>query len=110
MAEQPGAMPEIGPSPDFAANVSQPFNERSSLNQAWLGYPVRVQLGLVPPSEALPALKLRQTSCYSGTYGLYVEGGPGCDPGTYTGHTQQAYTLNTGVMAVGLGNYGQLGP
>jgi hypothetical protein len=39
-----------------------------------------------------------------------VEGGPGCDPGTYTGHTQQAYTLNTGVMAVGLGNYGQLGP
>jgi len=66
--------------------------------------------GLVPPSEALPALKLRQTSCYSGTYGMYVEGAPGCDPGTYTGHTQQAYTLNTGVMAVGLGNYGQLGP
>ena len=60
------------------------------------------QPGLVPPSEALPALKLRETSCYSGTYGLYVEGGPGCDPGTYTGHTQQAYTLNTGVMAVGL--------
>jgi hypothetical protein len=39
-----------------------------------------------------------------------VEGGPGCDSGTYTGHTQQAYTLNTGVMAVGLGNYGLLGP
>jgi len=68
------------------------------------------QPGLVPPSEALPALKLRETSCYSGTYGLYVEGGPGCDPGTYTGHTEQAYTLNTGVMAVGLGNYGLLGP
>ena len=67
------------------------------------------QPGLVPPSEALPALKLRETSCYSGTYGLYVEGGPGCDPGPYTGHTQQAYTLNTGVMAVGLGNYGLLG-
>ena len=59
--------------------------------------------GLAPPSEALPALKLRETSCYSGTYGMYVEGGPGCDPGTYTGHTQQAYTLNTGVMAVGPG-------
>ena len=65
------------------------------------------QPGLVPSSEALPALKLRQTSCYSGTYGMYVEGGPGCDPGTYTGHTQQAYTLNTGVMAVGLGNVSQ---
>jgi hypothetical protein len=41
---------------------------------------------------------------------LYVEGGPGCDPGTYQGKSQQAYTLNTGVMAVGLGNYGLLGP
>ena len=41
---------------------------------------------------------------------MYVEGGPGCDPGTYQGHVQQAYTLNTGVMAVGLGNYGLLGP
>jgi hypothetical protein len=39
-----------------------------------------------------------------------VEGGPGCDSGTYQGKTQQAYTLNTGVMAVGLGNYGLLGP
>ena len=36
-------------------------------------------------------------------YGMYVEGGPGCDPGTYQGKTQQAYTLNTGVMAVGPG-------
>src|SRR5438128_10625819 len=41
---------------------------------------------------------------------MYVEGGPGCDPGTYTGKNQQAYTLNTGVMAVALGNYGLLGP
>jgi hypothetical protein len=42
---------------------------------------------------------------------MYVQGGPGCDPGTYPGdHVQQAYTLNTGVMAVGLGNYGLLGP
>src|SRR5205814_9650413 len=49
-------------------------------------------------------------SCYSGTYGMYVEGGPTCDSGTYTGHAQVAYTLNTAVMAVGLGNYGLLGP
>ncbi|GLV54625.1 hypothetical protein KDH_14720 [Dictyobacter sp. S3.2.2.5] len=34
VAEQPGAMPEIGPSPDFTANIDQPFNERSSLEQA----------------------------------------------------------------------------
>jgi hypothetical protein len=35
IAEQPGAMPEIGPSPDFIVNIDHPFNERSSLNQAW---------------------------------------------------------------------------
>src|SRR5947209_18167049 len=42
---------------------------------------------------------------------MYGEGAPGCDPGTYTmTKAQVAYTLNTGVMAVGLGNYGLLGP
>ena len=104
--------------PQFADSLAD--NGTTQLMQRWWTgvTPMEAQLypdgvpqpGLVPPSEALPALKLRQTSCYSGTYGMYVEGGPGCDPGTYTGHTQQAYTLNTGVMAVGLGNYGQLGP
>jgi len=110
-----GRMPGI---PQFADSLADPDNTQL-MQRWWTGVtPMEAQLypdgvpqpGLVPPSEALPALKLRQTSCYSGTYGLYVEGGPGCDPGTYTGHTQQAYTLNTGVMAVGLGNYGQLGP
>ena len=46
-------MPEIGPSPDFDANVSQPFNERSSLEQAWGTYGVlwpvvHQQLGVDP--------------------------------------------------------------
>jgi hypothetical protein len=104
--------------PQFADSLTD-SGKTQLMQRWWTGVtPMEAQLypdgvpqpGLVPPSEALPALKLRQTSCYSGTYGMYVEGGPGCDPGTYTGHTQQAYTLNTGVMAVGLGNYGQLGP
>ncbi len=108
-------MPSI---PQFADSLNDPSNSQN-MQRWWTGvtpmeallYPDGVpQPGLVPPSEAVPALKLRETSCYSGTYGMYVEGGPGCDPGTYTGHTQQAYTLNTGVMAVGLGNYGLLGP
>jgi hypothetical protein len=108
-------MPSI---PQFADSLADPANTQL-MQRWWTGVtPMEAQLypdgvpqpGLVPPSEALPALKLRETSCYSGTYGLYVEGGPGCDPGTYTGKTQQAYTLNTGVMAVGLGNYGLLGP
>src|SRR5437763_7982655 len=69
------------------------------------------QPGLAPSADALKALKLRETSCYSGQYGMYVEGAPGCDPGTYTKtKAQVAYTLNTGVMAVGLGNYGLFGP
>src|SRR2546425_11406185 len=41
---------------------------------------------------------------------MYIEGGPCFDPGTYTGRALVAYSLNTGVMAVGLGNYGLLGP
>ncbi len=103
--------------PQFADSLSDPANT-PLMQRWWTGvtpmeaelYPHGVpQPGLVPPSEASPALALRQTSCYSGTYGLYVEGAPGCDPGTYQGKTQQAYTLNTGVMAVGLGNYGLLG-
>src|SRR6266516_783497 len=104
--------------PQFADSLTD-AGKTQLMQRWWTGVtPMEAQLypdgvpqpGLVPPSEALPALKLRETSCYSGTYGLYVEGGPGCDPGTYAGHTQQAYTLNTGVMAVGLGNYGLLGP
>jgi hypothetical protein len=107
-------MPAI---PQFADSLADPANTQQ-MQRWWTGVtPMEAELykagveqpGLVPPSEALPALALRETSCYSGTYGMYVEGGPGCDPGTYTGHTQQAYTLNTGVMAVGLGNYGLLG-
>src|SRR5207237_3908164 len=69
------------------------------------------QPGLAPSTDALKALALRETSCYSGQYGMYVEGAPGCDHGTYTAtKAQVAYTLNTAVMAVGLGNYGLLGP
>lgn len=67
VAEQPGAMPEIGPSPDFAANVDQPFNERSSLDQAWGVYGVlwpvvHQQLGVDPQLgsgllEVLPSVR-----------------------------------------------------
>ena len=53
---------------------------------------------------------VRETSCYSGQWGRYVEGGPGCDPAPSQSSTQQADTLNTAVMAVALGNYGLLGP
>jgi hypothetical protein len=108
-------MPSI---PQFADSLIDPANT-PQLQRFWTGVtPMEAQLhpdgvsqpGLAPSSEAVPALKLRETSCYSGTYGLFEGGRPGCDPGTYQGHRQSAFTLNTSVMAVALGNYGLLGP
>ena len=103
--------------PQYADSLADPSNQ-PLMQRWWTGltpmeaelYPSGVpQPGLAPAADALPALALRETSCYSGQWGMYVEGGPGCDSGAYQGKTQQAYTLNTGVMAVGLGNYGLLG-
>jgi hypothetical protein len=104
--------------PQFADSLTDPANTQN-MQRFWTAVtPMEAELypggvprpGLAPRSEALPALALRETSCYSGTYGMYEGGAPGCDPGTYQGHRQSAFTLNTSVMAVALGNYGLLGP
>jgi hypothetical protein len=104
--------------PQYADSLSDPSNAQN-MQRWWTGVtPMEAALskggveqpGLAPKADALQALALRETSCYSGTYGMYVEGAPGCDPGTWPNKAQVAYTLNTGVMAVGLGNYGLLGP
>ncbi len=104
--------PSIPQYADSLTDSNQPLMQRW-----WTGvtpmeaelYPNGVpQPGLAPTTSALSALALRETSCYSGQWGMYVEGGPGCDSGTYQGSTQQAYTLNTAVMAIALGNYGLL--
>jgi hypothetical protein len=109
--------------PQYADSITDPTainpNSQPLMQRWWTGVtPMEAELyeggvpqpELAPPADAHAALALRETSCYSGQYGMYVEGSPGCDPGTYQGKTQQAYTLNTGVMAVALGNYGLLGP
>jgi hypothetical protein len=36
--EQPGAMPEIAPSPDYGRSMDRPFNERAMVLQAWGAY------------------------------------------------------------------------
>jgi hypothetical protein len=105
--------------PQYADSLKDP-NNSPLMERWWTGVtPMEAELymngveqpGLAPKADALKALALRETSCYSGQYGMYVEGAPGCDPGTYTmTKAQVAYTLNTAVMAVGLGNYGLLGP
>jgi len=51
--EAPGAMPEIAPGGDFAANIDKPFTDRSMVLQAWGAYGVlwpvvRQQLGVAP--------------------------------------------------------------
>ncbi|MGH9160618.1 MAG: glycogen debranching protein, partial [Vicinamibacteraceae bacterium] len=51
--ETPGAMPEIGPSPDYTSNIDRPFTDRSMSLQAWGAYGVlwpvvRHQLGISP--------------------------------------------------------------
>src|SRR6266516_4495210 len=102
----------------YADSLKDP-NNQPLMQRWWTGVtPMEAELykdgvqqpGLAPKADALQALALRESSCYSGTYGMDVEGAPGCDPGTWPNKAQVAYTLNTGVMAVGLGNYGLLGP
>src|SRR5258708_10386375 len=108
-------MPSI---PQYADSLKDPANSQL-MQRWWTGVtPMQAELykngvqqpRLAPPADAIAAIKLRETSCYSGTYGMYVEGGLGCDSSTWPNKAQVAYTLNTGVMAVGLGNYGLLGP
>jgi hypothetical protein len=51
--EQPGAMPEIAPSPDYGRSIDHPFKERAMVLQAWGAYGaiwpvVHQQLGIRP--------------------------------------------------------------
>jgi hypothetical protein len=51
--EQPGAMPEIAPSPDYGSSITKSFLERASVLQAWGAYGtvwpvVHQQLGVRP--------------------------------------------------------------
>jgi hypothetical protein len=105
VAEQPGAMPEIGPSPAFIANVDQPFNERSSLDQAWGTYGVlwpvvHQELGVDPQLgngllEVLPSVPPGQSSV-RGT-AIRVGGGSVDVTASHRGHTWT--TTVTGRLA-----------
>jgi hypothetical protein len=55
--EQPGAMPEIAPSPDYGRSIARKFTERAMVLQAWGAYGtawpvVHQQLGVRPDLEA----------------------------------------------------------
>ena len=69
--EQPGAMPEIAPSPDYGRSIDRHFNERAMVLQAWGNYGtawpvVHQQLGVRPDLgrgslEVVPQLPPDQT-------------------------------------------------
>jgi hypothetical protein len=86
----------------------------------WIGVtPMEVELtrdrraepGLARTARGAATLDLRETSCYGDDFGLFHTGAPGCDPAQSSVPAErQTFTLNTGIMAVGEGNYGRLGP
>jgi len=101
-------MPEIGPSPDFNANITQPFNERSSLDQAWGTYGVlwpvvHQQLGVDPQLgsgllEVLPAVPSGQSS----VSGTNIRVGTGSIDVTATHHGSSYTTTVTARVACSL--------
>ncbi|HEX6653442.1 MAG TPA: hypothetical protein VF072_11910 [Thermoleophilaceae bacterium] len=107
-------MPQV---PQHADSLDDPGDVKKQ-QRHWIGVtPMEVELfkdGRVSPGLTVfghgnAALALRETSCYSGEFGLYHTGIPGCDGGPGGTGEQSIFSLNTAVMAVGEGNYGRLG-
>ncbi len=110
--EQAWWMPEV---PQHADSLDDPGNVKVQQGH-WIGVtPMEIELatpegprpGLTSFDHGSAALALRETSCYSGEFGLFHTG---CDGGPTGTGEKQIFTLNTAVMAVGEGNYGRLGP
>ena len=108
-------MPEV---PQHADSLADPGNAKLQ-QRHWIGaIPMEAELvrggRIVPGLATFPhgeaALALRETRCYSGDFGLFHTGIPGCDPVAGGTGERKVFTLNTAIMAVGEGNYGRLGP
>ena len=108
-------MPEV---PQHADSLDDPGNVKRQ-QRHWIGaVPMEAELvrggRIVPGLATFPhgeaALTLRETQCYSGDFGLFHTGVPGCDDAPAGPGEQKVFTLNTAVVAVGEGNYGRLGP
>lgn len=109
-------MPSV---PQHADSLRNPDNEKVQ-QRHWIGAtPMEVELvrngepvlGLTTRRRGKRALRLRETPCYTGTWGLFHTGGPGCDPAASDRPAEKTvFTLNTAIMAVAEGNYGRLRP
>ena len=107
-------MPQV---PQHADSLDDPGDVKKQ-QRHWIGVtPMEVELfkdgrvspGLTTFGHGNSALAVRETRCYSGDFGLYHTGIPGCDGGPDGTGELSIFTLNTAVMAVGEGNYGRLG-
>ncbi|MFN2488869.1 MAG: glycogen debranching protein [Actinomycetota bacterium] len=104
--EQPGAMPEIAPSPDYGRSIDLPLTERAMVLQAWGAYGtawpvVHQQLGVRPDLgygrlAVVPHVPPRSSSIGGENIRLgdgYVDVGAETDGATYT------TTVHLGVSA-----------
>jgi hypothetical protein len=103
----------------YADSLRNPGNEK--VNQKhWIGVdPMEVELfrngefqpGLASAANGSRALATRENSCYSGerpgNRGLFHTG---CGGGPTGAGEFNIFSLNSGIQAVGEGNYGRLGP
>jgi hypothetical protein len=96
-------MPEV---PQHADSLDDPGNVKLQ-QRHWIGA-VPMEAGIASREHALEALRLRETDCYTGPFGLFHTGRPGCDPAPPSPDEEKTFTLNTSIMAVGEGEYGRL--
>jgi hypothetical protein len=107
-------MPEV---PQHADSLAE--DETKLQQRHWIGVtPMEAELvmrgvqlpGLTTRAHGNAALDVRERPCYGDDFGLFHTGRAGCDGAGPSPAEEQAFTLNTAVMAVGEGNYGRLGP
>jgi hypothetical protein len=105
--------------PGYADSLDDP-GDHQLFQRHWIGVtPMEAELtgrdgeadpGVARPDRADRTLDLREKPCYGDDFGLWHTGTAGCDPAvSAVPDDQEAFTLNTAIMAVGEGNYGRLG-
>ncbi|HEX9342297.1 MAG TPA: glycogen debranching protein [Actinomycetota bacterium] len=108
-------MPNI---PGYADSLVDPGNVKTQ-QRWWIGVtPMEVELfqgttpvpGLAATASGNASLTLHESSCYTGTFGLFVQGAAGCDPAPPPASPNRiTFSLNTAIQSVGEGNYGRMG-
>ena len=95
--------------PGYADSLQDPGNTKL-MQRHWIGaVPMESEPSPATRSQAAAALALRETRCYTGAWGLFHTGTPGCDPAASSVPSErQVFSLNTAIMAVGEANFGRM--